>query len=207
MTIAELEFLLERGLSESLSASLDQPLAGYRPRVSLIDKSGRKKRHNAAADNWSPESGEIRITFEAEPESEPNRPVSTAAKGEIPPEVFADGLQDLVRHLDRAESRPGYNFVSLKWFRDSVLAAVRPEWANPEGRNRILREAIEARLVLTSKVPNPKSPEFPVTALRLNRSLPEVQAILGNRDTVSADFQPVAIRGEAISTTILRERR
>ena len=161
-TIAELEFLLERGLSESLSASLDEPLAGYRPRVSLFDKTGRKKRHNAAADNWSPESGEIRITFEAEPEAEPIPPVSTAAKGEIPKkEAVPDGLQDLVRHLDRAESRPGYNFVSLKWFRDSVLPAVRPEWANPEDRNHSLREAIEARFVLTSKVPNPKSPEFP----------------------------------------------
>jgi len=71
----------------------------------------------------------------------------------------------------------------------------------------VLREAIEKRLVLTNKVPNPKSPQFPVTALRLNRSLPETQAILGTHDTTSSEFQPVAIRGEAISTTILRERR
>ena len=33
----------------------------YRPRVSLLDASGRKKRSNASADNWSPESGRIEI--------------------------------------------------------------------------------------------------------------------------------------------------
>src|SRR5271154_64198 len=36
----------------------------YRPRVSLLDASGRKKRSNASADNWSPESGRIEIRFE-----------------------------------------------------------------------------------------------------------------------------------------------
>src|SRR5690348_3270096 len=41
----------------------------YSPRVSLLDASGRKKRSNASADNWSPESGRIEIRFEpARPE-------------------------------------------------------------------------------------------------------------------------------------------
>ena len=118
----------------------------------------------------------------------------------------SSALEDLVRSLDRAESKPAYDFVALKWFRDVVLPGVRPEMSSEE-RNLVLREAIEKRLVLTNKVPNPKSPQFPVTALRLNRSLPETQAILGTHDTTSSEFQPVAIRGEAISTTILRERR
>lgn len=37
----------------------------YQPRVSLLDASGRKKKSNAAANNWSPESGRIEIRFEA----------------------------------------------------------------------------------------------------------------------------------------------
>ena len=83
-------------------------------------------------------------------------------------------MADLVRALDRAESRPGYGFVSLKWFRDGVLTAF--DWAQPDAtRQNVLREAIEKRLVLTSKAPNPKSPEFPVTAIRLNRLLPEIR--------------------------------
>jgi hypothetical protein len=61
--------------------------------------------------------------------------------------------------------------------------------------------------VLTSKVPNPKSPAFPVTAIRLNRSLPEVAEILGAPAPPPAEFSPIAIRGEELSQTVLRERR
>jgi len=48
---------------------------------------------------------------------------------------------------------------------------------------------------------------FPVTAIRLNRSLPEVQTLLGAAADSPLGFQPVAIRGEALSATVLRERR
>jgi hypothetical protein len=204
--IAELEFRLEQSFRESLAGFLGGRFAGYRPRVALL-KNGRKTRSDAADDNWSPETGEVRITFEAEPGTE----TAALADGlEILPAADPggrDGLDDLVRQLDRAERRPGYNFVALKWFRDSVLPAVRSEWSSPEVRDRIVRAAIERQIVLTSKVPNPKSPEYPVTALRLNRSQQEVQAILGGQNCTPTEFQPVAIRGESISATILRERR
>jgi hypothetical protein len=203
LKIADLEFQLEELLSDSLA----QRFAGYRPRVSLHDENGRKKRRNAAADNWSPQTGEVRITFEVDSESEVQTHTSARQPPQVPPAGLADGLDELVRQLDRAESRPGYSFVALKWFRDSVLPAARPEWQDAEKRDHILRAAIEKRLILTSKVPNPKSPEFPVTAVKLNRSQPEVEAILGPRDTTSAEFHPVPIRGEALSATILRERR
>jgi hypothetical protein len=65
-----------------------------------------------------------------------------------------------------------YDFVSLKWFRDVVLKAESFEWAQSDAaRQAVLRESIEGRLVLTSNVQNPKSPQFPVTAIRLNRLL------------------------------------
>jgi len=70
-----------------------------------------------------------------------------------------------------------------------------------------LRDAIDKRLILTSKIANPKSPQFPVTTIRLNRLIPEVMAILGNEDRRASCFQPVAIRGEGLSTTILHDRR
>ena len=118
-----------------------------------------------------------------------------------------ESISELVRALDRAESRPGYQFIALKWFRDVALLGESYDWARSDcARQSILREAIEKRLILTSKVPNPKSPQFPVTAIRLNRLLPEIQAILGQQVSDS-DFRPVDIRGEHLSATVLRERR
>jgi hypothetical protein len=113
-----------------------------------------------------------------------------------------------VRQLDNAEKRPGYDFVALKWFRDAVLPAVRPEWSDADARNNALREAIDRGLVRTNKVPNPKSPSFPVTAVRLNRSDDEVCAALGASGGESGfRFRPLPIRGESLSSSILRERR
>ena len=120
----------------------------------------------------------------------------------------SDPVSDLVRSLDRAELTPGYDFVSLKWFRDVVLKAESFDWAQSDAaRQAVLRESIERRLVLTSKVQNPKSPQFPVTAIRLNRLLPGTQAILGAESALDSDFDPVEIRGEGLSATVLRQRR
>jgi hypothetical protein len=209
--IKDLEFLLEQSLSGALDSLPPQfNLAGHRLHVSLHDKkSQRKKRHNASAGNWSPESGEIRVSFEpsAEAPGISARQIAKERVEEAKVQLPSGALCDLIRHLDRAESKPGYGFVALKWFRDAVLPAVRPEWADSDVRNGALREALDKRLVLTSKVPNPKSPEFPVTAIRVNRSLAETRAILGSPETAGVGFQPVEIRGEPISATILRERR
>jgi hypothetical protein len=195
----------------------------YRPRVSLLDASGRKKRSNASAANWSPESGRIEIRFEAtRPErkqegapetrsrientptapSKPRKPSDNVA----PPE--ADLLKVLVRALDRAESKPGWTFVPLKKFRDEILSSEDvPSMRTDIERQNVLRSAIEKRLILVGRVANPKAPEFPVTTIRVNRLMPEVQRILGQRENPDSDFHPVEIRGEPLSATILRERR
>jgi hypothetical protein len=221
MTIEEVESRIEQGLAKLRSPeykpleTLLQPLIpkGYRVHVSLVDKNGRKKRKNASADNWSPDFGEVRVNFEpdatnpdisvAEQESE----LSAESPAKPSDTIASEPISDLVRTLDRAESRPGYQFVALKWFRDVALAGESFSWAQSDSaRQGILREAIERRLILISKVPNPKSPQFPVTAIRLNRLLPEIQAILGAQ-VADSDFTPVDIRGEELSATVLRERR
>jgi len=222
-TIKDIESQLEQGISKLKSPeykSLESLLhalvpAGYQPRVSLFDRDkGRKKRRSASAENWSPESGEIRISFEPElarPRHEttgvvPQRTLPKRLSTERP--QLPDPIADLVRSLDRAEAKPGYEFVALKWFRDLVLPAEGYDWAKSESsRQNVLREAIERRLVLTSKVPNPKSPQFPVTAVRLNRLLPETQAILGENAMSDSEFRPAPIRGEGLSATIIRDRR
>lgn len=61
--------------------------------------------------------------------------------------------------------------------------------------------------MLVGKVSNPRAPEFPVTTIRLNRLLPEVQQVIGDSGRTDSDFHPVEIPGEPLSTTILRERR
>jgi len=200
--------------------------SNYRPRVSLLDASGRKKRSTASAENWSPESGRIEIRFEPARserkevaavvldggiESLPGKTengadLSPTARYVHPAEL--DLLRTLVKALDHSESKPGWKFVPLKKFRDEILPSEHiPSIRTEVERHNLLRSAIEKRLILVGRVPNPKAPEFPVTTIRLNRLLPEVKAILGGGGEADMGFHPVEIKGEPLSTTIMRERR
>jgi len=188
---------------------------GYRCSVRLRGKQRDKRRTASFDKNWSPETDSICISFKPIPEEAEVEPQSVAqsATTVLPnspaksiPQV-AGSLSDLVRALARIESRPGYEFVALKWFRDVALPSEGFSWANADSIRQILRDAIDRRLILVSKVANPKSPQFPVTAIRLNRLMPEVAAILGIKDAGMHDFRPVPIRGENLSVTMLRDRR
>jgi hypothetical protein len=218
----ELEFSRKLGnaladILQDLGYSLPQ---SHQVKASLLDSNGRKKRGNAAADKWSPVMGRIEIRFEpVVPEQEElNSQISkTAAKvfpakaeklskdiaGVLPAEA------DLLIALDRAEARPGWNFVPLKKFRDEILPQEHlPSLANTDVHHRsVLESVINKKFVLVGKVPNPKSPQFPVTTIRLNRLMPEVKAVLGQNGSSDLDFHPVEISGEPLSATILRERR
>lgn len=218
-TIEQVERQLQEALGHQFLPFVPEH---YKPQVSLYE-GGRKKRRSASVDNWSPESGEIRISFRAEDDTargseQQGIPTNSSAAntegGTLgkPPAVQAtkgaQAVTDLVRALNRAESRPGYEFVALKWFRDSFLPAQGFQWASSDStRQDVLRSSIEQRIVLTSKVPNPKAPQFPVTAIRLNRQLPQVSVVLGGEPASEQAFSPVEIRGEGLSATILRERR
>ncbi len=211
---------------------------GYRPSIRLHGKSRDKRRTASFEKNWSPESDSISIGFKPttgpletdtqlagretqeihrhpreapRPEAATERLAPGAASPNHPEEPgtsLTDRLSDLIRALDHAESRPGYSFVALKWFRDTILPEESFLWAGDEStRQAVLRGAIDRQLILTSKTPNPKSPQFPVTAIRLNRLMPEVKAILGSSEAGVSDFRPVSIRGESLSQTVLRDRR
>jgi hypothetical protein len=223
MKIEQLEEHFENKLSNPLKDLLREfsfsvPKHG-RLRVSLIQGNGRKKRSDAAAESWSPESDRLQIWFEPAKGRFVPEEAAKSAEGLTQPakseqsKVFranpsSDPISDLVAALDRAESRPGWDFVALKKFRDEALVSEGFRWSvSDTSRQEVLRDAIESRFVLVSKVPNPKSPQFPVTAIRLNRLMPEVQRILGRQPNLDSDFAPVEIRGEGLSATILRERR
>lgn len=198
---------------------------GYRCAVKLRGKKNRKRQTASFSDkNWSPDTNSICISFKPVLEesqtgaqvaprkrfprlAEPVKQEAASIPSTSPQQAFDNPLSDLVHTLDAAESRPGYKFVALKWFRDVALPSAGFTWTSEESVRQILSDAIDRRLILISKVPNPKSPQFPVTAIRLNRLMPQVAAILGIRETGVRDFRPVAIRGENLSATILSDRR
>lgn len=214
-TVKHIEEQVEEKVSEGLRELSLMP-EGYRCSVRLHGRKRDKRRTASFEKSWSPDTDSICIRFEptsgqsqvgpqplaqGTPSASPNYAAPSGS-------VVADRVSDLIRALDRAESRPGYEFVALKWFRDTALPAESLSWASdPSARQGILRDAIDKRLILTSKVPNPKSPQFPVTAIRLNRLMPEVKALLGGPDDGPSGFQPVPIRGENLSVTVLRDRR
>lgn len=227
MNIKELEPQFAQKLDDPLKQIL-QDLSYSVPehsqvRVSLLDSNGRKKRSDASASNWSPESGRIEIRFEPAPQEHKQLSSEIPRRSEhgssAQPPRLLEGVSgsltyvhpaeaDLLKALDRAESRPGWNFVSLKKFRDEILPTEHFTSMRTEvEQHNVLRSVIEKRLVLVGKVPNPKAPQFPVTTIRLNKLMPAVKAVLGQGDNSDLDFRPVEIDGEPLSATILRERR
>jgi hypothetical protein len=206
-TNSEVELEIARCLSGILRNLRLLP-EGYQCDVQL-HRGSRKKRRDADFDgNWDPDIDSIRIGCSQVEEEEIPPDKVAALSGTAKAESVEGRLADLLRALDRAEGRPGYEFVSLKWFRDTALAHEGFAWATDEvARHDALREAIDRRWILTTKVANPRPPNFPVTAIRLNRQMPEVIAALGGRPTGNPVFHPVPIRGESLSATILRDRR
>lgn len=213
-TVKDVEEQVAEKIFTSLK-ELDLIPDGYQCEVRLHGKERDKRRSASFDKNWSPDTDSIKIRFQRTAETpEPVRQAAmprTAAPSidcASEPMPAAEPLSDLIRALQRAESRPGYKFVALKWFRDTALPAEDFAWVSDySARQMILREAIDKRLILTNQVQNPKNPQFPVTAVRLNRLMPEVKAILGNADTRISDFEPVPIRGQNLSQTVLSDRR
>jgi hypothetical protein len=192
----------------------------------------RQVKRSAPSDSWSPEAGLVSISYESSPSE--GSPVHTGtsefkSRSETIPggadtaapnqntvardrslksAESSDPVIELVRALAKAEQTTQFDFVALKWFRDTFLTQEPHAWAAiAENRQRLLVDAINRHWILTSKVPNPRNPQFPVTAIAVNRPLPEVRAILGAMSGSRAPFAPTSIRGESLSETILRERR
>ena len=223
MNIQQTEQQVAQKLNDALKNALNESgysiPAGYRPQVKLKDAHGRKKRSDASAENWSPETDQIVIQFEPSsseelasdhnpeplPSPHPAVPYAKPAHGGV---WVHPGEEEVLRALDRAESKPGWTFVPLKKFRDEILPLEEcPSLRTDVEREHMLRSAIEKRLIVVGKVANPKAPQFPVTTVRVNRLLPEVIAALGTGTAPGLDFRPIEIAGEPLSATVLRERR
>lgn len=109
----------------------------------------------------------------------------------------------LIRELDILEQKRPGSFVWVGYVLKELLPAVGlVELEAKTFLDRLQREGV----LLLSKVPNRKNPEFPATRVLLNREHPVVRSAL-NRARAVADFDPVPIRGEPASATLIRERR
>jgi hypothetical protein len=108
-------------------------------------------------------------------------------------------VNELCAALAEAE-RGGHAFIALKWFRDSFLPRKAFRWnQHPESRQAVLAEAIQRGVVVTSKIANPKTPAYPTTTIRLNRSE------AGIPDEAHR-FHPIQIHGDSIADAIQEER-
>lgn len=192
------------------------PPAGLRADVSLRSANGRQKKRNAPATSWTPDSGVIEISYrvgthedtQATEQATDALACTEPKRSATPAKAVTDPTHDIVLTLAKAELDPKLGFVSLKWFRDTYLPLQGHSWAAvPDQRERVLVNAIERKWILTSKVENPKNPQFPVTAIRLNRPLAEVRAILDSEPGFRSSFNPIIMPGEPLSETVLRERR
>lgn len=220
LTIPAAEEIIEEALNE-LAYSQDPGMvralrflapAGYQAVVELCSESGRSKRRNASADTWSPEEDEIRIYFERTADAEPfghsARTQRSASVHSVEDDEPAESLlpadmdmrvKELCAALAEAE-RGGHAFIALKWFRDSFLPRKAFRWnQHPDTRQAVLAEAIQRGLVMTSKIANPKTPAYPTTTIRLNRTeagLPEE----------TPRFQPVVVHGGSLTSVLDSDR-
>jgi hypothetical protein len=220
--LEELAYSTDPGLVRALQFLAPR---GYQAIVELCSENGRSKRRNGDASTWSPEEDEIRIYFERtggddDDEEAPIRPRVQAVTRSRPlprqqslpepgnsehpgpdtlPADIDDRIRELTATLAEAE-RGGHAFIALKWFRDSFLPRKSFSWnQQPESRQLILAEAIQRGVVLTSKIPNPKTPAYPTTTIRLNRAeagIPEE----------AQRFRPISVHGEALADTLEDER-
>lgn len=218
-TISDIEQIVQDGLEQLRDAPLSERITaalsfltppGYKP-IAQLEEDGRKKRSTAAASNWSPETGEIRIYFErlGEPKSgvasygwtNPER-AQEMAKPEPPSEeVTDDDIKQCCEALAETE-RAGRAFIALKWFRDTELMSKSYPWsASLAHRQAVLTKAIDVGALQTTQIPNPKAPQHPTTTIRLNRESKYAQS-------VPPRFQPIRLRGNGPSASelLVRER-
>lgn len=152
---------------QAISAILNQSgllPAGVHAQVEILAgnkrKLARKKPGTADAARFGPQDSFF-VHFAA----------AAAEPGAAEPHT-TEPIEELLRALQRAEQVPDHAFVALKWFRDTFLPKCAGAWAQDSAqRHHWLREAINRRWITTDRLANPRNPEFPTTAIRINRAL------------------------------------
>jgi hypothetical protein len=212
---AEIEAAFSRLRRAQLPAGLEAlrylaPPTGLAARVLLQYKDGRSRKIKRTADAsyWDPQGCEAVISFEFE-EDDSSETGEQVSNGDASHDGVESQSRDLILALDAAERDPRFvGFVGLKAFREQFLVGRGLPWAaDPERRHYSLAKAINSGLILRTSVPNPKRPDFPTTAVKVNREHPTVTEILRGADSDRTVFRPVKIQGKSLSSTVIEERR
>jgi hypothetical protein len=166
LNVSEVEGLIEDLWNDKLSPAADRDLGefiqqllslkGYQIVVELTDENGRSKRRDSPISQFNPAYDEIRIYFQSGESGEESVTVDE--------EGMNVAIAELVGCLKQVETED-MPFVSLKWFRDTILPKKRFSWVS--SRQKVLAEAISRGLVETYKVNNPIRPDFPTTAIKV----------------------------------------
>ena len=219
-TIDDVQAEIEAALRHLQAAHLPDELQGLRdllpsgmtPKVCLQRKSGRKIKCNADASYWDPAAGDCEVVsyFDSAGNS---KPAEKDAAGGTPVDesttVVEQPLRDLVTALDAAQRDARFrDFVGLKPFRDQYSGRLGHPWcASMTERQNAISKAIERGFIVIRRVAKPKSPDFPTTAIELNREHPAVISILDSTKVERSIFRPLPIRGELLSSMVIAERR
>lgn len=125
-TISDIEQTVQKGLEALRHAPLNDQITaalkfltpiGYRP-IAQLEEDGRKKRSNAAASNWNPETGEIVIYFERQT-LEPNLSV-VENQPTIPSRVKADSPTKQEEFWAKKEARKKAGLIESPWMIPTV---------------------------------------------------------------------------------------
>ncbi len=186
--------------------------SGMTPKVCLQRKSRRKIRCDADASCWDPVAGDCEVVVYFEPGGIAKPVEKDAAAGTQVDEsttVVEQPVRDIVTALDAAQRDARFrDFVGLKPFRDHYLGRLSYPWCQSmTERQKAISKAIESGFIVIRRVANPKSPEFPTTAIELNREHPAVKSVLDSTKVERSVFRPLPIRGELLSSTVIAERR
>ncbi len=220
MQIKDIQSNLEKGLANLHSArALRGELEGLqhlafrncRPEVAIhYTETHKKIRDDADASYFDPQTCEVVIRFVLAPEIErfsefepPHAHTQPSPQQFHEPIDSEEALNELLDALQRAERER--RFVGIKWFRDRFLPEQGFSWArDPRTCGALLRSGTEQELVVTHQVTNPKNPQHPVTAIRVNRNHPRFR---GEPPRGQVRFKPVRIRGGGLAKTVIGGRR
>jgi hypothetical protein len=135
-------------------------------------------------------------------DTRPSTPADEAGHGQFETVSSATHpvLADFLRKLAEMERTSRGGFVWLGFVLNDVL----PQMGfGKEDARRFIHDLDTKGLVIISKVPSPKNPEYQASRIQVNSAHPEVNALL---EPSSADFTPIPVRGEPVSRTILQDR-
>ena len=194
--------------------NLIAPPRGFHVQVELKPYTDHAREDDWEHDErWDARNGEVRIGYEPAREDAVREERQERndrgwhpdeQRGPLAPSGPPDSqtaMRDVVRVVARAEGDPAFKFLALKFLRDQLLPR-QVAWASlPHEAQIQINYAIDQGVLVTTKVENPRMPQYPVTAVQLNREHPLVGEVLGAAQGSGESMRsPAGAEGRAAET-------